>query len=110
MRRMFRHKSSRVPVDQVKQGKQINPDDVDEVPVEASDFDGSVVLGREASVPCHEKEPEKNSQADDHVQSVQSRHDEIKREKNLCVSGIGVLPRMSRNLFVIETERRAGNV
>jgi len=31
--------ASRVPVDQVKQGKQINPDKVDEVPIEAGDFD-----------------------------------------------------------------------
>ena len=34
-----------MPADQVQQGKQENPDDIDEVPVEPGDFDRGVVGG-----------------------------------------------------------------
>src|SRR5258706_8271712 len=103
-------RASRMPVDQVKQWKKIDPDDVDEVPVEASDFDGSVVLRSEASLPCREEEPEKNAEADNHVQRVQTRHDKVEREKNLSVGRIRVLARMAGNFFLIKTKRSAGNV
>ena len=43
-------------IDQIEQGKQINPNDVDEVPVQTADFDGGVIFGREAALPGH---PEK---------------------------------------------------
>src|SRR5437764_15301498 len=41
-------------IDQIEQRKKINPDDVDEVPVEAADFNRRVVLGGESSFPCHQ--------------------------------------------------------
>ena len=56
------------------------------------------------------KQPEKNAEADDHVQRVQAGHDEIEREENLRVARIGVLAGMPGNWLVVETERRAGHV
>src|SRR5258708_11566890 len=101
--------ASRVPVNQVKQRKQVNPNDIDEVPVEAADFDGSVVLGRKASLPGCEEKPEKNAEPDDHVQRVQACHNEIKREENLRMTRVRVLAAMPWN-FLVKTKRSAGNV
>ena len=42
--------ASRVPVNQVKQREQVNPDDIDKVPVEAADLDRRVLLRSEASL------------------------------------------------------------
>src|SRR5258708_20077916 len=83
--------ASRVPVDEIKQRKQVNPNDVDEVPVEAADFDGSVVFGSEASFPGCEEKPEKNAEPDDHVERVQAGHNEIKSEENLRITRVPVL-------------------
>src|ERR1700722_2512781 len=102
--------ASRVPVDQVEQGEQINPDNVDEVPVQATNFDGSVPLGREAAFPRHDQKPGENSQADDHVQRMQSRHDEVKRKEHLRMAGVGVFTGMPGDGLVLKTERGAGHV
>src|SRR5580700_3178202 len=102
--------ASRVPVDQVKQREQVNPDDVDEVPVKSADLDWSVPLRGEASLPRHDQKPEKDAQADDHVQRVQAGHHKVKREEQLRVMRIGVLAGMSGDRHVIETERSAGDV
>src|ERR1700722_11126033 len=109
--RVFRHKqASRMPVDQVEQGKQINPDDVDEMPVQAADLDWSVIFRREASLPGHSQKPGKDTQPDNHVEGVDAGHDEVKREKNLGVLWVSVLTRMTWNRNVFKTERRAGPV
>src|SRR5712691_1889544 len=102
--------ASRVPVDQVEQGKQIDPDNVDEVPVQAANFDRCVVFGSEAAFPCHGQEPEKNSEPDDHVQCMQARHDEIEREENFRMAGISVLAGMPGDWLVLETKGCTGDV
>src|ERR1700686_846420 len=94
----------RVPVDQVEQREQIDPDNIDEVPVQSPDVEGRVIFGREATLPRHEQEPCKNTQSDDHVERVQAGHDEVQREENLGVARVGVLVRMSWNGHVIEAE------
>src|ERR1700740_1666499 len=66
-----------VPIDQVKQREQINPDNVDEVPVQADDVDRIVVFGRKASRERFLQEPEQKSRANDHVQRVKTGHAEI---------------------------------
>src|ERR1700675_1310377 len=99
--------ASRVPVDQIEQRKKIDPDNVDEVPVQTANLDGSVVFRCEASLPRHGQEPGKDAETDDHVQRVQSRHDEVKREKYLRVAGICVLASMPGNRLVLETKRCA---
>src|SRR3984885_10504985 len=49
--------TSRVPVNQVEQRKQVNPDNVDEVPVQATDFHRRVVFRSEAAFPGHHEQP-----------------------------------------------------
>ena len=99
-----------MPVDQVEQGEQVNPDNVYEVPVEPADFDGRVIFGCEAAFPRHIQEPGEKTEADNHVQRVQSGHDEVEREENFGVTRVSVLIGMSGDCNVIEAERRAGNV
>src|SRR2546425_9799076 len=102
-------RASRMPVNQIEQRKQINPDYVYEVPVQASHLDGSVVVGGEASFPGGGQKPEEDSHTDDHVQRMQAGHHEIEREENLRVLRIGVLIGMSRNMLV-KLKRSAGHV
>src|ERR1700679_456861 len=97
-------------VNQVKQRKQVNPDNVDEMPVQAAYFDGRVVFGRQASVPGQREKPHEDPDADDHVHGVESGHDEIKGEINLGVVRVGELTGMSGDGLVLEAERRAGHV
>src|ERR1700683_2263055 len=98
---MIRHnkpqarQTSRMPVDQVEQGKQVNPNNIHEVPVKTADFNRSVPLGGETSLPGHDEEPSKNPQADNHVKRVQSGHDEVEREKYLRVARVGELAGMA---------------
>src|SRR5579864_5784148 len=80
------------------------------MPVQAPNFDGSVVLRREASFPSHGQKPEEDSYPHDHVQSVQSRHHEVEGEENLGVLRIGILAGMAGNWLMIKTERGAGNM
>src|SRR5580704_15849906 len=102
--------ASWVPVDQVKQREQVNPDDVNEVPVEAADLDWSVPLGSETSLPGHDQEPEKNAEADDHVQCVQAGHDEVEGEEKLRVVRVCALTGMPGDRHIIKAERRARDV
>src|SRR5713226_1670584 len=55
------------------------------MPVQADDFDGRVVLRREAATETSLDEPEEQASADDHVQGVQAGHAEIQREIKLAV-------------------------
>src|SRR5579863_2220786 len=97
-------KSSRVPIDQVQQREQVNPDDVDEVPVQPADFHRRVILRSEISLPGHDKQPGENSQSHNHVQRVQTSHDEIQGEENLRMLGVRIFSGMPGNGNVIETE------
>src|ERR1700728_450189 len=99
-----------MPVDQVKQREQVDPDDVDEVPVEATDFDGRVIFGGETTLPRHKQEPGKKTEADNHMQRVQAGHNEVERKENLGMARVGVLVRMARNRYVIEAEGWPRNV
>src|SRR3984957_17618734 len=99
-----------MPVGQVEQRKKINPDDIDEVPVKAADFQRRVIFRRESSLPCGPQKPGKNAQTDNHVQRMQAGHYEVQCKENLCVFGIGVLAGMAWNLFVLEAKRWTGNV
>ena len=99
-----------MPVDQVQQGEQVDPDDVDEMPVQPADFERGVICGSEATLPCHPQQPCENAETDDHVESVQPGHYEIESEENLRVARIRILAGMAGDLFVREAECRAGNV
>src|ERR1700674_2093701 len=74
-----------VPVNQIQQREQIDPHNIDEVPVQTHDFNGGVVLRREAAAERAPDEPNEQACADDHVQGVQAGHAEIQREIKLGV-------------------------
>src|SRR5881398_97325 len=62
------------------------------MPVEADDFNGRVVLWREAATQRDSDEPDNQAGANDHVQGVQAGHGEIKREIELRVRvGVGIV-------------------
>src|ERR1700730_7507455 len=71
-----------VPPDQIQQGEQEDPDDVDEVPVEDADFDRAVVFLRDGAAPGPREHHQHNADADDHVHRVQPGHDEVEREED----------------------------
>src|SRR5882724_7714992 len=75
-----------VAINQIEQGEQENPHNVDEVPVEADIFDGRLVLRREAAAQRFLDEPNEQAGADNHVQGVQAGHAEIEGEEKLSVS------------------------
>src|SRR5678816_696909 len=70
-------------VHEIEQREQENPDDVDEVPVEAAEFHRCVPLRREALAICHEGQGAHQPNADDHVKRVHAGQREIQREKDL---------------------------
>src|SRR5438270_4461469 len=70
-------------VNEVEEREEKNPDDVDEVPVEAHDLDGAVVLGAEIAAPRPHDHPDQEAGADDHVQRVQAGHAPVKRHEEL---------------------------
>src|SRR5579863_7922177 len=75
-----------MPADQVKQREQIDPDDVDKVPVQAEIFNkGYVARGIRAGL-CAEDHESQNGDADDHVQGVHARHRKIEEKVELGVS------------------------
>src|SRR5208337_1204380 len=69
--------------DQIQQREQINPDDIDQVPVQAGVFYGREVAGRVMSPPCQDSQHTKKSAANDHVQGMHAGHGEIEGEKKL---------------------------
>src|SRR5579864_6052296 len=99
-----------MPVDQIQQRKQVNPHDVDEVPVEAADLEWGVILRRKASLPCHPQKPGENAEADNHVQGMQSGHDEVEGKENLGVLRVCVLIGMAGDRHVLKAEGRAGHM
>src|SRR5687767_3728301 len=96
-----------VVADQVKQREQEDPDNVDEVPVEAGDFDRRVVLGVEMPPPRHGGDDQHDPDANDHVHGVQPRHHEVQRIE--LFRGRRVLSRplevRARNQVVLELVR-----
>src|ERR1700738_1223006 len=93
-----------VAIDQIQQREQENPNDIDEVPVEADVFHGRVVFRREAAAQRFLDEPEKQARSNDHVESVQAGHAAIEGEEKLSV-GVG-----GRVCAGLEIKVRAGNV
>src|SRR6185436_3087623 len=85
-----------VPSEEVEKREQENPDDIDEVPVEAAHFDGVVILRREPSRACsHRKEP-KQANPDQEMEGMDSGHGEIAQEEQLGVPRISSLKAEAR--------------
>src|SRR2546425_8683672 len=61
-------------MDQIEEGKEEYPDDIDEVPVEAHHFHRGVIVRTEVTAPGAPDEPQQQTNADNHVQRVQAGH------------------------------------
>src|SRR5262249_50655613 len=83
---------SSVAADQVEEGKEEDPDDVDEVPVEPGDLDRRVVGGADATRPRHPKEPGHDAEPDDHVEGMEPGQREVEREEDLRRVRLGAVP------------------
>src|SRR6266850_7975116 len=70
---------------QIEQWKKENPDNIDEMPIQAHDFNRSEIIGREASLARSENQPEQQPDPDDHVQRVQTGHGKVEKEIKLSV-------------------------
>src|SRR5450631_1615518 len=99
-----------MPADQVQQLKQINPDDIDQGPVQSRVFYRREVARRVMSLPCEDSQHAEEAAANNHMQRVHSGHREIEGKKEL-----GFL-RVDRNLLAVvvegvrELESRSGYV
>src|SRR2546423_9773650 len=85
---------------QIQEREKENPDDIDEVPVQAHHFDGTVILRTEMSAPCAPDHPEQEADADDHVQRMQSGQAPVENHEELN------LRRELRNLMPCEAHAR----
>src|SRR5579863_1741658 len=97
---MFRHglcSLKRLSINQVQQREQINPDDIHKVPIQPANLNGGVILWAVRVLPGLERQIEKQTNADHHVQGVHAGHGEIQREKDLGVSLINVQLRIVAN-------------
>src|SRR5271155_3804029 len=70
-----------MPAYQIQQREQINPDDIDQVPIQASIFYGRKVGGRVMAFPRQNSQHAKKPAANDHVQRMHASHREIERKK-----------------------------
>src|SRR5437868_14939223 len=97
---MFRHDCPRYsffPVNQVEQWKQINPDDVDKMPIQTGIFQRSMVLRRVPAPPRVVQQIAENPHSNEHMQRVHTRHGKVQREEYLGVPLIDGLIGMARN-------------
>src|ERR1700693_362021 len=91
---------------QVQEWEQENPDDVNEVTIEAADLDRREIGGVEFPLPRHKVDGEHQPHADHHVERVEAGHEEIETEHNLGLPRelrfFGVIPVSAdqRNLVV----------
>src|ERR1051325_11351908 len=77
---------------QVKKRKEINPHNIDKVPIKTGDLDRVVVPVSKPSPTRQKCEPKKQANADQKVKRVQPGHREIKPEKKLGVERIRSRP------------------
>src|SRR5918993_2431894 len=71
-----------VPVDQIEQWKEENPDDIHEVPVQPEHLDRRVPAWRERTLAGHVHDHEQQCDADDHVQRVHPGQREIQNHEH----------------------------
>src|SRR6266850_1845848 len=70
-------------VNEIEEGEEEDPDDVDEVPVQPHHLDRSVVLRAEMPAPGAPDEPEQQPGADHHVQRVQAGQAPVEHHEEL---------------------------
>ena len=74
-------------MNQVEQREEEDPDQVDDVPIEPTEIDWSIVLGVEVPLHPPKDEPSDHDHADDHVNYVQAGHRVVDREESMGVDG-----------------------
>src|SRR5262249_4456202 len=62
--------------------EQVNPDQIDQVPVEADQIDRCVILIRKFTAIGADGDPGEQEDSDENVESVQAGHHEIEREES----------------------------
>src|SRR4029453_1080680 len=78
---------SPVPLDQIEQREEEDPDDVDEVPVEAEDLDRRVPFLRELAAYGHPQDHRQDTNPDDHVERVHARQREVDEKEEPDLTG-----------------------
>src|SRR5579871_6766123 len=88
--------------DQIQERKQKDPDDVDEVPIQAADFDRREITRTESATPGHDQNCSHQADANDHVECVKARHEKVEAKHDLG------LPRELRSFAIVprSEERR----
>jgi len=78
----FPEPSAATPLrDQVKEWKEKDPDNIDQMPVEAGVFQRSEMVLADLSLGHHKKHDQEDNQADQHMETVQAGHGVIETEK-----------------------------
>src|SRR6476469_2695873 len=73
-----------VPADQIQQREQENPHHIDQVPVQAAQFNRRVIAWAKLSTMRTQEQPGQEAQANERVEGVQAGHSEIEREEDFC--------------------------
>ncbi len=76
LRHSFRSRY-RSSIDQIQQGKQVDPDNVHKVPVEARNLKRRVIFRSKSSFPSHPGDHSKDADADEHVDCMHPSQSEI---------------------------------
>src|SRR5512137_933852 len=89
-------------LDQVEQREEEDPDEVDEVPVEAGELDRRRVARAELAAGGPHRHPAQDAHADEHVEPVQAGHEEVDREVHRHARALqaGVVVELARQLPV----------
>src|SRR5579872_4432713 len=73
-----------MPADQIQQREEIDPNNIDEVPVEAEVLDHRMVAGGIEALPCISQQEEHDAHTDNHVYGVHAGHGKVQAKVDLC--------------------------
>src|SRR5689334_14102515 len=76
-------------VNQVEQGEQVDPDQIDQVPVQRGVVDRPEIVGAELLAAGLREHPDPDADADQHVEPVEARHEEVHAEEDVRVARAG---------------------
>ena len=71
--------------DQVEEWEKENPDDVDDMPVQATEIYGRVIPFTEPATQCQQEQPQDDTPPDDHVNAVQPSHRVVNRKETMGI-------------------------
>src|SRR6478736_9829095 len=73
-------------MNQVEQGEEVDPDQIDQVPVQGGVVDWAEVLRSELAFVGAQQEPNEDADAAEHVNTVQAGHEEVDAEEHVRVA------------------------